>query len=352
MRPKQGIERARRRLAGVLVSALSVVTATWPAGAELSDGGLKLEVTDSAVMLEARTVPLDRLLARLGEAFDFDVRVRCRKAGCPTFEGRLTGRLEDILAWVLHDRHFSLIYGPAAGPDSPPRLERLIVLAREPDARSGLSENAVSSEQEAAAVTVWRNNPRASPSWGPAAPLGGNAMRQVLATAGLDERGFPGQAAGDSADASSEPGTRDMRAFLRALPLLAPLPRYRVTSRFGARPDPINGGHALHYGIDLAAPERTRVLATAPGVVTSAAWQGDYGHMVEIDHGLDITTRYAHLAETLVRPGQVLPVGAPLGVIGDTGRSTGRHLHYEVRIKGRPVDPSRLLEAGLLDLRG
>jgi murein DD-endopeptidase MepM/ murein hydrolase activator NlpD len=94
------------------------------------------------------------------------------------------------------------------------------------------------------------------------------------------------------------------------------------------------------------------VLSTAPGVVVTASWEGAYGRMVEVDHGFGLTTRYGHLAQTLVRPGQAVRAGDPLGVIGSSGRSTGRHLHYEVRIKGRAVDPMRFLQAGRLELKG
>ncbi len=134
--------------------------------------------------------------------------------------------------------------------------------------------------------------------------------------------------------------------LLRALPLDAPLEDYRITSRFGVRTDPITGRRAKHGGLDFGAASNSTVGATAPGRVTAAEWRGAYGRLVEIDHGLGFTTRYAHLSRTLVRVGDIVAPGDPVGIIGSTGRSTGRHLHYEIRLDGRPLDPAGFLEAG------
>jgi len=139
---------------------------------------------------------------------------------------------------------------------------------------------------------------------------------------------------------------RAVNALLRAMPLAAPMGAYRTTSGFGERRDPITGRSAMHAGLDFGGPDNAGVLATAQGRVLEAGTSGAYGIMVEIDHGMGITTRYAHLKKALVRPGDRVTVRQPIGIMGSTGRSTGEHLHYEVRIDGVAHDPSQFLEAG------
>jgi murein DD-endopeptidase MepM/ murein hydrolase activator NlpD len=134
--------------------------------------------------------------------------------------------------------------------------------------------------------------------------------------------------------------------LLAALPLAAPLTDFQVTSAFGVRADPIEGGRAIHEGLDLAAPRGTIVHAPSAGRVVRVGRDGAYGLMVEIDHGLGLVTRYAHLRRALVKPGDEVQAYDPLGIVGSTGRSTGPHLHYEVRIDGHAVDPAAFIEAG------
>ncbi|HEX8364089.1 MAG TPA: M23 family metallopeptidase [Allosphingosinicella sp.] len=112
------------------------------------------------------------------------------------------------------------------------------------------------------------------------------------------------------------------------------------TSGFGVRSDPFRGSAAMHGGIDLAGPIGTPVYATADGIVGRAEWNsGGYGNLVEINHGQGIQTRYGHLSRLVARPGQRVRRGELVGLMGSTGRSTGSHLHYEVRIDGRAVNP-------------
>jgi murein DD-endopeptidase MepM/ murein hydrolase activator NlpD len=112
------------------------------------------------------------------------------------------------------------------------------------------------------------------------------------------------------------------------------------TSGFGVRSDPFRSGAAMHPGIDLAGPVGTSIQATADGVVLRSGWNsGGYGNLVEIDHGRGITTRYGHLSAITVSAGQKISRGQLVGRMGSTGRSTGSHLHYEVRIDGRAVNP-------------
>ena len=112
------------------------------------------------------------------------------------------------------------------------------------------------------------------------------------------------------------------------------------TSGFGVRSDPFNSGAAMHPGIDLAGPYGTPIYATADGTVLRAGWNsGGYGNLVELDHGRGITTRYGHMSAILVHDGDHVTRGQLIGRMGSTGRSTGNHLHYEVRIDGRAVNP-------------
>ncbi len=151
----------------------------------------------------------------------------------------------------------------------------------------------------------------------------------------------------DLATAQNAVATLDgLRRALPSVPLRKPLSGdLQMTSTFGYRTDPFLGKPALHSGVDLREEYGTAARATAAGVVTSAGPMGGYGNMVEIDHGGGLATRYAHLSSIAVTPGQQLSPGAVVGRVGSTGRSTGPHLHYEVRIDGEPVDPTRFLRA-------
>jgi murein DD-endopeptidase MepM/ murein hydrolase activator NlpD len=143
-----------------------------------------------------------------------------------------------------------------------------------------------------------------------------------------------------------------LQLVLRSLPLATPLDAYTVMSGFGERKDPINGKHALHAGIDLKNRVGTPVLATAPGTVVYAGWMRDYGRLVEIDHGLGIRTRYAHLKSISVKVGQAVEFRQQIGKLGSSGRSTGPHLHYEVQVNGKPYDPMNFMEAGKYVFKG
>jgi murein DD-endopeptidase MepM/ murein hydrolase activator NlpD len=139
----------------------------------------------------------------------------------------------------------------------------------------------------------------------------------------------------------------DLKSILPHIPLNAPLPGdLEVTSPFGPRIDPFLGRPALHTGVDLHGAYGDAVRATAPGRVTFAGAMGGYGNLVEVDNGNGLATRYAHLSSIDVTQGETVATGSIVGHIGDTGRATGPHLHYEVRIDGQPVDPERFLHAG------
>jgi murein DD-endopeptidase MepM/ murein hydrolase activator NlpD len=137
-----------------------------------------------------------------------------------------------------------------------------------------------------------------------------------------------------------------LNALLKVLPMVPPMGEFSINSPFGARNDPINDQTGVHEGIDLGAPMRTPVKASALGRVTFAGWEGRYGRLVKIDHGLGVETRYAHLDKVMVKVGQKIGPDTVLGLLGNSGRSTGPHLHYEVRIDDRPRDPMRFIKAG------
>lgn len=137
-----------------------------------------------------------------------------------------------------------------------------------------------------------------------------------------------------------------VRGAAERLPLGNPAPGRDITSRFGNRMDPFLGRLALHTGIDFRAETGANVRSTGAGTVSFAGYSGGYGNMVEIDHGKGVTTRYGHLSQISVRTGEKIELGETVGKAGSTGRSTGPHVHYEVRLNDEPVDPMRFLVAG------
>ncbi|MCW5695427.1 MAG: peptidoglycan DD-metalloendopeptidase family protein [Bauldia sp.] len=137
-----------------------------------------------------------------------------------------------------------------------------------------------------------------------------------------------------------------LQAYARDLPLAQPLANLQITSNFGRRRDPFLGQVATHTGVDFGAVTGTIIRATAPGRVVSAGTNGGYGRMVEIDHGNGLTTRYAHMSSIAVRVGDVIETGTMVGRAGSTGRSTGPHLHYEIRRNGQAIDPLPFVRAG------
>jgi murein DD-endopeptidase MepM/ murein hydrolase activator NlpD len=113
-----------------------------------------------------------------------------------------------------------------------------------------------------------------------------------------------------------------------------------ITSPFGWRSNPFGGAPEFHQGLDIAAPSGTTVTAAAGGTVIMAQWYGGYGNYILIDHGGGYSTGYGHLSAIYVSTGQAIQRGQAIGAVGSTGQSTGPHLHFEVRIAGKPVDPA------------
>lgn len=137
-----------------------------------------------------------------------------------------------------------------------------------------------------------------------------------------------------------------VRSTAESLPFQNPAIGKEITSPFGNRRDPFLGQLALHSGIDFRFAPGERIRPTAPGKVIAAGWTGGYGNMVEVDHGNGISTRYGHMSEILVKVGDTVGRRDVIGLAGSTGRSTGTHLHYEVRQDGRAIDPIYFINAG------
>jgi murein DD-endopeptidase MepM/ murein hydrolase activator NlpD len=180
--------------------------------------------------------------------------------------------------------------------------------------------------------------------------------RQLAVVAGLPETGRGGlggpaaagdPSAADLSDRSDRLGAQLVslesqfvrrRRVASATPTVSPV-RGLLNSGFGPRRDPFTGDPAFHEGLDISTRRDEPVLATADGVVIKSGWIGDYGNAIEIEHATGYRTLYGHLDEILVREGQTVKRGEQIGLVGSTGRSTAPHLHYEVRLGKRLVNP-------------
>lgn len=136
-----------------------------------------------------------------------------------------------------------------------------------------------------------------------------------------------------------------LESTLLTIPSAMPADINMMSSGYGYRRDPFTGGGAMHNGIDFKGPHGQPILSAAKGTVTHAGWKSGYGKTVEITHGNGLMTRYAHLSRIGVSSGQKIQQGIQLGAMGSTGRSTGTHLHFEVRLNGKAVNPRPFLEA-------
>jgi len=138
----------------------------------------------------------------------------------------------------------------------------------------------------------------------------------------------------------------NLATVMKSLPLSSPLEDYEMTSSFGSRNDPINSMTGIHEGVDLGASTGTPVASTGDGEVVWAGWRDRYGNLIEIDHGNGIKTRYGHLSKILVTNGAHVSRGSIIGLVGETGRTTGPHLHYEVRVGEQATNPMKFIVAG------
>ena len=131
-----------------------------------------------------------------------------------------------------------------------------------------------------------------------------------------------------------------------SIPSMQPVDKLLFTSSFGVRSDPFRGTAAMHAGVDIPGTIGTPIYATADGIISHAGRQGGYGNLVQINHGRGIETRYGHLSKILVADNARVRRGQMIGLMGSTGRSTGSHLHYEVRVDGKAVNPIPFLQTG------
>ena len=138
----------------------------------------------------------------------------------------------------------------------------------------------------------------------------------------------------------------DLKIKQLLIPTQHPVAAGNLGSSFGWRIDPINGGSALHTGLDFQASTGVPIVAAAGGVVVTQEFHPAYGNMVELDHGNDLITRYAHASQVFVKKGDLVKRGKKIAEVGTTGRSTGPHLHFEVLVQGVPQDPQKFLTAG------
>lgn len=190
-------------------------------------------------------------------------------------------------------------------------------------------------------------------SMGPIKPAGGDVSAFAVPLEGDDpavnqlrDALLDSRLAGLSAEAHRQIGSladlvdhfSERELLLRTTPSIAPA-RGLLTSSFGSREDPFTGTATMHSGLDISANEGTEVIAPADGVVSFAGVKSEYGNCVLIDHGRDTVTLYGHLKEYIVKAGDKVTRGQHIGNVGNTGRSTGSHLHYEVRLNNVPVNP-------------
>ncbi len=249
---------------------------------------------------------------------------------------------------------------PRYAPDT--KISSTIAFADNPDLTPGarvelvaLSLDRTERKQLSALQTIDAEAKRFNARWGEIIDYTGLSFQDITGSLPKGEGGpyIPLIKAGDTSEFSKSldrishdvAQMERLKQILPYLPLREPLfGDVRETSPFGYRPDPFLGRPALHPGIDLVQSYGAEIHATAAGKVVHAGWMGGYGNMVEVDHGNGIATRYGHMSELLVSEGDSVKIGDALGRVGSTGRSTGPHLHYEVRIDGEPVDPERYLE--------
>ncbi|MDR1498956.1 MAG: M23 family metallopeptidase [Rickettsiales bacterium] len=135
-----------------------------------------------------------------------------------------------------------------------------------------------------------------------------------------------------------------LESFLSSIPISKPMDNYYLTSRYGTRIDPFTKQAKFHRGIDMVGPTGSFVVAPAGGIVRMVGERGGFGNSIDIDHGNNIMTVYAHLAKSLVRVGDTVKKGDKIGIQGSSGRSTGQHLHWEVSVNRNSVDPAKFLK--------
>lgn len=178
-------------------------------------------------------------------------------------------------------------------------------------------------------------------------PVGPGVARELTLPELRDELARLGRQADSRADYFDviEAALTDRQLRERRQPRVLPVATGYDGSSFGARIDPFTGRRTQHDGVDFVAPPGTPILAAAGGVVVAAEWHHEYGNMIDIDHGNGLKTRYAHASKSLVKVGDLVREGQLIARVGNTGRSTGAHLHFEVHVNGVPRNPGGFLNA-------
>ena len=185
---------------------------------------------------------------------------------------------------------------------------------------------------------------RSLPSRGGLEPADARRLSMSELKAELDRVALDVEHRGDYLNAVE---TELIQATLKSkmMPTIQPVDVSYNASGFGVRLDPFTGTQAMHQGIDFVAQSGTPIVAAAGGVVVASEWHHDFGNMIEIDHGNDITTLYAHASKIYVRVGDVVKRNQHIADVGSTGRATGAHLHFEVHVKNVPQNPEKFLHA-------
>jgi murein DD-endopeptidase MepM/ murein hydrolase activator NlpD len=269
-----------------------------------------------------------------------------------------SGSLED-LAQTVEKRHAALAtilkdfkgvpgaaaaLSPAPVDDSLPPVERIYSVRAEQERLVTRAEVFAKSRAEKLrlAFRLAGLNPQAFAGNGNGTPLAHKDVKTLASMLGVDED-FAERISNAATDLSDMRGLQDSSEHI---PFGRPTVGTRETSGFGVRFDPFTHAPRFHEGQDFTGAYLTPIYATAPGVVSYVGVRTGYGNVVEIDHGNGFKTRYAHLASYSVHAGQRVALDQRIASMGNTGRSTGTHLHYEVWIAGRPQNPARFLKAG------
>ena len=184
-----------------------------------------------------------------------------------------------------------------------------------------------------------------APPRGGAAPSGGHDITMAEFASQLDSLSQGLERRGDFLNLA-ESNLMTTKLKDKMMPTILPVNVTYNSSGFGWRIDPFTGRMAMHEGVDFVADTGTPIVAAAGGVVTTSEWHHDFGNMIEIDHGNDITTLYAHTSKVYVKVGDIVRRNQHIADVGQTGRATGPHLHFEVHVKGVPQNPVKFLEAG------
>jgi len=365
-----------RRRCFIVSTALQAAVAVVAVGTTFWQGLVTSEWLDSTATIARKNHEIVELRVDRKAAIESMKSSESRFRG---LAGRISAEIEDIQSnLALLARHDSMTNKPVAAYVAA-TIEPATEHASDP-LRENLDEKLARLEESLRALKVGHSDFLATSAQTASAQL--DRLESALATVGIDGDALvadPVERAADSAaelavsdgeglgrggpfvslkdtNAAREDPAETLHATMQRwdelvgamsqLPLGMPVEDMHMTSGFGRRRDPFNHRPAVHAGIDYAGLAYSPVLATGSGVVSYSNRNGRYGKMVRIDHGHGFATRYAHLAEILVTVGQRVERGTEIGLVGSTGRSTGPHLHYELRVGNEPRDPLKFIGVG------